>query len=243
MTYTTGELAELCGVTVRTVQYYDTKGLLSPSSFSEGGRRLYSDEDEKTLRLICYLRDLDFSLKNIATLLNEENSEEVIALLIAEQEKELKADIEEKQNKLFRLESLQSALKHTEHASLKFIGSTANAMKKNNKLKKLYGTLLLTGIPVSLLLWAAVILFFTLDIWWPFVVYGAIALPYAILISRYYFKHVNYVCPSCGEVFHPQLKEAFWANHTPKTRKLTCPHCRKKSFCLEVYRDKEKTNG
>ena len=38
--YTTGEVAKLCGVTVRTVQYYDTRGILAPSELSEGGRRL-----------------------------------------------------------------------------------------------------------------------------------------------------------------------------------------------------------
>lgn len=30
--YTTGEIAKLCGVSVRTVQYYDTRGILIPSS-------------------------------------------------------------------------------------------------------------------------------------------------------------------------------------------------------------------
>ena len=40
--YTTGELAKLCGVTVRTVQYYDTRGILIPSELTEGGRRLYA---------------------------------------------------------------------------------------------------------------------------------------------------------------------------------------------------------
>ena len=34
--YTTGEMAKLCGVTVRTVQYYDTRGILIPSALSEG---------------------------------------------------------------------------------------------------------------------------------------------------------------------------------------------------------------
>ena len=50
--YTTGELAKLCGVTVRTVQYYDTRGILSPSALSEGGRRLYTDDDVQRLRII-----------------------------------------------------------------------------------------------------------------------------------------------------------------------------------------------
>lgn len=58
--YTTGELAKLCGVTVRTVQYYDTRDILSPSELSEGGRRLYTDDDLRQLRIICFLRDMGY---------------------------------------------------------------------------------------------------------------------------------------------------------------------------------------
>ena len=54
--YTTGELAKLCSVTVRTVQYYDTRGILIPSELSEGGRRLYSDDDLRRMKIICFLR-------------------------------------------------------------------------------------------------------------------------------------------------------------------------------------------
>ena len=42
---TVGEVAKKMGVTVRTLQYYDKEGLLSPSAESEGGRRLYTDKD------------------------------------------------------------------------------------------------------------------------------------------------------------------------------------------------------
>ena len=55
--YTTGEIAKLCGVTVRTVQYYDSRNILVPSALSEGGRRLYSEEDLKRLRIICIYPD------------------------------------------------------------------------------------------------------------------------------------------------------------------------------------------
>ena len=47
--YTTGELAKECGITVRTVQFYDQRGILVPSALTEGGRRLYSEEDLKKL--------------------------------------------------------------------------------------------------------------------------------------------------------------------------------------------------
>ena len=55
--YTTGELAKLCGVSVRTVQYYDDRGILKPSELSEGGRRLYSEDDLHRMKIICFLRE------------------------------------------------------------------------------------------------------------------------------------------------------------------------------------------
>ncbi|WP_019773758.1 MerR family DNA-binding transcriptional regulator, partial [Streptococcus sobrinus] len=44
-TYSTGDLAKLAGVSVRTVQYYDKRGILEPSQLSQGGRRIYSESD------------------------------------------------------------------------------------------------------------------------------------------------------------------------------------------------------
>ena len=55
--YTTGEMAKLCGVSVRTVQYYDSRNILVPSELSEGGRRLYAQQDVSKLKIICFLRD------------------------------------------------------------------------------------------------------------------------------------------------------------------------------------------
>lgn len=41
--YSTGELAKKVGVSIRTVQYYDRRQLLSPAKLSEAGRRVYTD--------------------------------------------------------------------------------------------------------------------------------------------------------------------------------------------------------
>ena len=62
---TVGEVAKKMGVTVRTLQYYDKEGLLSPSAESEGGRRLYTDKDLITLHQIISLKSLGFSLDDI----------------------------------------------------------------------------------------------------------------------------------------------------------------------------------
>ncbi|CAM2745170.1 MerR family transcriptional regulator [Streptococcus acidominimus] len=45
---------------------------------TEGGRRLYSAQDLEKLRWICFLRDLDFSIKAIQENLTEEHSDQVL---------------------------------------------------------------------------------------------------------------------------------------------------------------------
>ena len=63
--YTTGEIAKLCNVSVRTVQYYDDRGILIPSELSEGGRRLYTDDDLKRMHIICFLREIGLPINSI----------------------------------------------------------------------------------------------------------------------------------------------------------------------------------
>lgn len=63
--YTTGDIAKLCGVSVRTVQYYDSRNILVPSELSEGGRRLYSEQDLKRMKVICFLRDAGISINSM----------------------------------------------------------------------------------------------------------------------------------------------------------------------------------
>lgn len=98
--YTTGEIAKLCGVTVRTVQYYDTRGILVPTELAEGGRRLYSEDDLKRMKIICFLRELGLPIDSISQILSEEDSGSVISLLLEQQERTLKEEIAECQEKL-----------------------------------------------------------------------------------------------------------------------------------------------
>ncbi len=233
--YTTGEIARLCGVTVRTVQYYDTRGILIPSELSEGGRRLYSEDDLKRMKTICFLRELDLPIDAIAQILNEEHPEKVISLLIEQQEKSLSEDISEKQEKLDKLRELKNGLKSQETFSLETIGDIAVIMENKEKMKKMHWMMVLTGLPVTALQWFSIIFWIIKGIWWPFIVWVVVAVVWGTLISRYYFNHVKYICPECHEVFKPTLKEAFFANHTPTARKLTCTSCGHKGFCVEVW--------
>ncbi|MBR6769437.1 MAG: MerR family transcriptional regulator [Clostridia bacterium] len=234
--YTTGELAKLCGVSVRTVQYYDTRGLLMPTELSEGGRRLYSEEDLSKMKVICYLKELGLSLSQIATLLKEEESDAVIATILEEQLFLLKEELADKQKKIDRIKKLQQALKKTENSLREAVGDVALIMEYKKKRRKVILTMILSAIPVGILQWGSIILWIMTGIWWPFLVWLAVGIPYAVLISRYYFKNVAYICPKCHHVFLPKFGEAFWANHTPNTRKLTCPKCNHRGFCVETHR-------
>ena len=62
---TIGQFAKKMKTTVRTLQFYDQKGLLKPSMQSEGGRRLYTYQDMIQLHQIQSLKSLGFSLDEI----------------------------------------------------------------------------------------------------------------------------------------------------------------------------------
>ena len=233
--YTTGELAKLCGVSIRTVQYYDNRGILIPNELSSGGRRLYSEEDVKRLKIICFLRELNIPLGTIAELMKTDNSAEVISMILREQERLIKAELDEKQKKLQNLESVNRIIEKQPLFSVESIGDVANIMENKKKLRKIHITLLLMGLPFTLMEWISIILWIVSGIWWPFVAYTVLAIPFAIWISSYYFKRVSYICPNCHEVFRPDIKEAFFAAHTPTTRKLTCKHCGYHGYCVETY--------
>lgn len=67
---TVKQVSELTGVSVRTLQYYDDIGLLSPSERTEAGYRLYEEAQLATLQEILLFRELEFPLKDIKAILD-----------------------------------------------------------------------------------------------------------------------------------------------------------------------------
>ena len=59
--YTTGEVAKICYVSKRTVQYYDYEGIVQPSQILEHGKRVYSKEDIQKFQLVLLYKDLGLS--------------------------------------------------------------------------------------------------------------------------------------------------------------------------------------
>ena len=71
MPYTIKEIADLAGVSTRTIRYYDEVGLLSPSETGNNGYRYYDQENLLLLQQIMFLRELDVPLKEIHLILNQ----------------------------------------------------------------------------------------------------------------------------------------------------------------------------
>lgn len=70
MEYKIKELAELSGVSTRTLRYYDQIGLLRPMRAAENGYRLYTSQQLDRLQEILFYRELGFSLEEIRDLLD-----------------------------------------------------------------------------------------------------------------------------------------------------------------------------
>ena len=99
------EFAELTGVSVRTLHYYDEIGLLKPAFVDKAtGYRYYDDQSLAIMQQILFYRELDFTLKDIRRILTSPNYDKRQAL--AQQKQLLKLKKE-------RLERLIQAVDNT----------------------------------------------------------------------------------------------------------------------------------
>ena len=80
MEYTIKELADLAGVSTRTLRWYDQKGLLKPYRVNEANYRFYGDDEVKKLQQILFYRELGFSLCDIEKILKDPNFDDQKAL-------------------------------------------------------------------------------------------------------------------------------------------------------------------
>jgi DNA-binding transcriptional MerR regulator len=76
------EVADLVGISVRTLHHYDEIGLLVPEETTESGYRLYSDDNVEVLQQILFFKELGFPLKQIKEIISSPtfNREEALEL-------------------------------------------------------------------------------------------------------------------------------------------------------------------
>ncbi len=130
---TVGEVAKKMGVTVRTLQYYDKEGLLSPSAESEGGRRLYTDKDLVTLHQILSLKSLGFSLDDIKQRLISLETPADVANALTEQADDIRQKIEQLKASLTAIEQLKTEVLQMQTVNFKkYADIIVNLQMKND---------------------------------------------------------------------------------------------------------------
>lgn len=102
---TVRQVSKLTGLTPRALHHYDAIGLLKPTAVTEAGYRLYDDAALERLQMILLFRELEFPLKDIATMLDAPDFEKEAAL--AEQIKLLKLRLEHLKRLIGQAEELQ----------------------------------------------------------------------------------------------------------------------------------------
>lgn len=232
--YTSGQLAARCHVSIRTVQYYDQRGLLHAQR-SVGNQRRYCEDDYQRLQRILTYRQLGFTLKDIQTLLDRPEGDQVLLAAINRQRQRVYQELHQIQDQLTGLDYLQRQLT----SSGNFPGNISNRIRAINtrRLHQLHCTMIGGGIVVDILIWGSLLTV----IWWGgsigwLIVGGLISLALVWGMVTVYFRHVRYLCPHCQHTFVPARQQWFFARHTPQTRQLTCPYCGQTSYCIEEYR-------
>ena len=117
--YRIGELAKLANVTPDTIRYYEKQQMIDHEVRTEGGFRLYTDNDLQRLRFIRYARQLGFTLDSIRELLSiridpaHHTCQESKSIV-----QEVEARIQELQTMQRSLQRLNDACCGTAHSSI-----------------------------------------------------------------------------------------------------------------------------
>jgi DNA-binding transcriptional MerR regulator len=100
--YKINEIAELSGISTRTLRYYDQIDLLKPSYISKSGYRYYNDSEVEVLQLILFYKKIGYSLRKISRIIHDRTYSDLDALYHIKSE--IKKTIEDKENILLLVE-------------------------------------------------------------------------------------------------------------------------------------------
>ena len=107
MAYSVKELADLAGISTRTLHYYDEIGLLPPSNVESNGYRQYDTQAVIRLQQILFYKELGLSLKEIQRMLDTSGFD-ILAALEAH-----KSDLEQKAGRMLEiLDTIENTIKH-----------------------------------------------------------------------------------------------------------------------------------
>ena len=209
-TFTTGELAKSCNISVRTVQFYDKEDILKPSDFSEGGRRIYTEDDLKKLRCICLYRALGFSLDEIRKVIDSSETFSLISDMILQQQNKIKDEIKELQKTQDQLAAIQQQISQTGAVKVESIEEMDSLLIKKNQHRKTdimtyiflgcYILMMCAGFPIAVSFGGVT----------P-IIMSAIAVILLFGLIYYHAQVNSYICPDCHYEFSINFLKDFFS--------------------------------
>lgn len=236
-TFTTGDIAKLCNVSVRTVQYYHKEGIVSPTELSEGGRRIYTKEDAEKFKWVCLYKSLGFSLEKIKSVVNSNNKYEILKEEILNEENKIDEQISMLIKTRHKLKSLREDIEECGCINVENIDELERLLRQKKKHRK---TDIMTYI--FLICYIAILciglgLTATIGGFYP---YAMLIIGIILLLALiYYHSSVNaYRCPGCHEKFEISfIKDMFSLNGGKKGKLLKCPYCKKRAWMKETFKE------
>jgi cob(I)alamin adenosyltransferase len=133
-----GELADLAGITVRTLHHYDRLGLLVPSKRSNAKHRRYAADDVRRLYRILTLRQLGFSLEQVASVLDSDANPRSLREAMRCQLERVERQLRELQTLRGRLARILEGVAHSAEPSTQQLFEALEVMTMTVKLNRVY---------------------------------------------------------------------------------------------------------
>lgn len=232
--YQTGELAKQCDVSIRTIQYYDRKGLITSTKTEQNGRRVFDEQSKQDLEIILILKRFGFSLKDIKKITVEENKLKSVRSMIEQRALNIEYEIQRNQMLLSEIKQFKNYIDKDSQAPLNKLLETNQYVTNKGNMNILTRSIIYRVLPVVIVQYTALLASVITRKWWPSISVLPFLIAFAVYFTRFIYKHLMYVCPNCQEVFKPNIKSWLFASHTPKTRKLQCPNCCETSHCMAI---------
>ncbi|MFD1851181.1 MerR family transcriptional regulator [Oceanobacillus bengalensis] len=144
MEYTVNKLAQMSGVSGRTLRYYDQIGLLKPGRINSSGYRIYGQKEVDLLQQILFYRELEVSLEDIMKIINQPSFNPTLAL--KDHYNELKKKRARLDKIIATVETTISSMEggRTMHDKEKFAGFKERLIDENeqnygNEIREKYG--------------------------------------------------------------------------------------------------------
>jgi len=108
-----GELARRAGTTMRTIRYYEERGLIEPARRTKGGFRLYQDEELRKLHLIRSLQVLDMPLAQVKAFFDERQRGRSAAEIAPALQGVLREQLQEMERRIAQYRAMQDSARET----------------------------------------------------------------------------------------------------------------------------------